>query len=220
LTYDLGGFQLAKWFNTIGVNAFVLKYRLPNSPDLVERDKGPLQDAQRAMRLIRSRAREWKINPDRIGVMGTSAGGHLASTVGTHFEDVSATGDSMDTMAFNANFMILVSPVITMGRYTHEGSRENFLGAGASEELIEKYSNELQVSARTPVCFIVHAADDTAVDPRNSMMFHAALVEKKVSASLHIFPHGAHKIGITKNPGSTALWPELCEMWLKETGFI
>ncbi len=220
VTYDLGGFQLAKWFNTMGVSAFVLVYRLPNSPDLVERDKGPLQDAQRAMRLIRSRASEWGINPEKTGVMGTSSGGHLASTLGTHCEDVSSVGDSPDQMSFRPDFMILVSPVISMGAYAHTGSRDNLLGDGPSEELIKKYSNELQVTSAAPVSFIVHAFDDDVVDKRNSIMFFQALVENNVSASLHIFPQGRHKVGVCGNPGSTALWMSLCEMWLKETGFI
>jgi acetyl esterase/lipase len=220
LAYDVSGFQIAKWFNTIGVTAFVLKYRLPNSPDIIEPDKGPLQDAQRAMRLIRSRAKEWGIDPEKIGVMGTSAGGHLASTLGTHSEDVSAIGDSADNMSFRPKFMILVSPVITMGDYTDKGTRENFLGESPSDGLIKKYSNEQQVTSETAVSFIVHAADDSVVDVRNSIMFFQALTEKKVSASLHIFPQGDHSIGVSKNPGSTALWTTLCEAWLREKGFI
>jgi acetyl esterase/lipase len=220
LAYDVSGFQVAKWFNTIGVTAFVLKYRLPNSPDLVERDKGPLQDAQRAMRLIRSRAKEWGIEPEKIGVMGTSAGGHLASTLGTHSEDVSSIGNSPDEMSFRPCFMILVSPVITMGAYTDKGGRENFLGESPSEELIKKYSNEQQVTSETAVSFIVHAADDSVVDVRNSIMFFQSLSENKVSVSLHIFPQGGHSIGVCKNPGSTALWTSLCKAWLGEEGFI
>jgi acetyl esterase/lipase len=220
LTYDLSGFQLAKWFNTIGMSAFVLKYRLPNSPDLVERDKGPLQDAQRAMRLIRSRAKEWGIDPEKTGVMGTSAGGHLASTLGTHSEDVAAIGDLLDQMSFRPDFLILVSPVITMGAYAHAGSRENLLGNKPSEELIKKYSNELQVTSATPVSFIVHAGDDKVVDLRNSIMFFQALAANNISASLHIFPQGGHDISICRKPGSAALWTTLCEMWLREKGFI
>lgn len=220
LTYILGGFQLAKWFNTIGVNAFVLKYRLPNSPDLIERYKAPLQDAQRAMRMIRANATKWNIQPDKIGIMGASSGGHLASTLGTHCEDVSAIGDSLDKVSFHPDFLILVSPVISMGTFTHAGSRDNLLGDNPSKELIQKYSNELHVTSATPPCFIVHAANDKAVDPRNSIMFFRALIENNVSGSLHIFPRGGHAIALCNNPGSTALWPSLCEMWLKEMGFI
>lgn len=218
LTYILGGFQLAKWFNTIGVTAFVLKYRLPTSPDLVEPEKGPLQDAQRAMRIVRARAS--KLGIRKIGVMGTSAGGHLASTLVTHGEDISAIGDSLDKISLQPDFLILVSPVISMGRYAHAGSRKNLLGAHPSKELIEKYSNELNVTSATPPGFIVHAADDKSVNPQNSIMFFQALMDNNVSGCLHIFPQGGHSISLCNNPGSTALWPSLCKVWLEEMGFI
>jgi acetyl esterase/lipase len=220
LAYDITGFQLAKWFNTIGVTAFVLKNRLPNSPDVIDRDKVSLQDVQRAMCIVRANAEKWNINPDKIGIVGTSAGGHLASTLGTHLEDVSAIGDSLDEVSFHPNFMILISPVITMGTYTHAGSRDNLLGDNPSKELIEKYSNELQVTSKTPPCFLIHAFDDDVVNPRNSIMFFQALLDKQVPATLHVFPQGQHKIAVSNNPGSTALWTKLCEMWLKEMGFI
>lgn len=219
LTYDLGGFQLAKWFNTIGMNAFVLIYRLPNSPDLSERHSAPLQDAQRAMRIIRSNAKRWNIQADRIGVMGASAGGHLATTLATNHEDVSLIGDSIDRHPYHPDFQILVSPVITMGKDAHSGSRMNLLGENPSEQLIKKYSNELNVSASTSPCFIVHAANDKSVSPRNSIIYFEALLNKQVSASLHVFPKGGHSIGLTKNPGSTQLWTTLCKAWLKEMGF-
>ncbi len=220
LTYVLGGTQLAKWLNTIGIHAFVLKYRLPNSPDLIVRHKGPLEDAQRAIKIIRDNVEKWDINPQKIGVMGTSAGGHLASTLGTHPEDVSTIGDSLDQFLTHPNFMILISPVISMGRYTHTGSYENLLGENPSQELIEKYSSELQVNEKTPPAFIVHAANDEAVDPQNSILFYQALMDHNIPASLHIFPHGGHKIGLRKNPGSTALWTELCKLWLEEMNII
>jgi len=220
LAHHLCGFQLAKWLNTIGVSAFVLKYRLPHSPDLIERHTAPLQDAQRAMRMIRANAEKWSINPDKIGIMGTSAGGHLASTLGTHSEDVSAIGDPLDKLSFRPNFLILISPVISMGTYTHTGSHDNLLGDNPSKELVEKYSNELQVTSATPPSFLVHAIDDHSVSPRNSMMFFQALIDNNVSASLHIFPQGKHEISITRKLGSAALWTSLCEMWLKEMGFI
>lgn len=215
LTYILGGTQLAKWLNSIGINAFVLKYRLPNSSDLVERSIGPLQDAQRAMRFIRANAGKWNIDKEKIGVMGASAGGHLASTLATHIEDVSSIGDSLDQYSFMPKFMILISPVISMGKYTHQGSRNNLLGQNPSEELIKKYSNEFHVNETTPSAFIVHSADDNAVNPKNSILFYQALLNHNISASLHIFPHGGHKIGLIDNPGSTDLWTELCELWLK-----
>lgn len=219
LTYILGGTQSAKWFNTIGINAFVLKYRLPNSPDLIEREKGPLQDAQRAMRWIKANAVKYNIDIEKIGVMGSSSGGHLAALLGTRNEDISAIGDSFDRELFHPAFMILVSPVITMGEYTHNGSRDNLLGKNPSEDLIKKYSAELQVNENTPPAFIVHAENDHAVNPRNSLMFYQAMLEKGREASLHIFPQGDHTIGLHNNPGSTELWTELCECWLGEIGF-
>lgn len=216
----MGAIQVAKWFNTMGISAFVLISRLPLSPDLVERSVAPLQDAQRAMRIIRSRASEWGIKADKIGVMGFSAGGHVASTIGVHTEDESAIGDSMDQISFRPDFMLLVSPVISMGEYAHTGSRNNLLGEKPSKELIEKYSNELQVTSQTPPPFIVHAENDPVVNPKNSLLFFNALREKNVSASIHIFPFGGHAIGLQNNPGSTKLWKELCEMWLNEKGFL
>jgi len=220
ITYVLSGTQLAKWFNTFGVNAFVLKYRLPHSPDLEVREIGPVQDAQRAMRLIRSRADAWQINGEKIGVMGISAGGHLASTLGTHSRDVAAIGDSLDRIGFRPDFMIMISPVITMGENTHSGSRENLLGENPSDQLIRKYSNELHVSESTPPGFLVHAANDQAVDPRNSLMFYRALLKFNDKSALHIFPEGGHGIALRNNPGSTGYWTDLCEAWLRELGMV
>jgi acetyl esterase/lipase len=220
LAYQISGIQLAKWFNTFGVSAFVLNYRLPNSPDLKQREIAPLQDAERAMRVIRANAEKWQIKPDKIGVLGTSAGGHLAANLGVASEDFAKTGDVLDEFSFNPNFMILVSPVISMGEYAHATSRKNLLGEKPSKELIEKYSLEKQVTAATPIAFIVHAADDKVVNPRNSLMFYNALLDKNISASLHIFPRGGHAIALRNNPGSTETWTNLCEMWLVEMGVI
>ena len=141
----------------MGISAFVLISRLPHSADLVDRSKAPLQDAQRAIRLIRVNAQNWGIQPNKIGIVGFSAGGHVASSLGTHTEDVSGIGDSLSNISFLPDFMLLVSPVITMGKFTHAGSRDNLLGEKPSNELIEKYSNELQVTAQTPPTFIVHS---------------------------------------------------------------
>jgi acetyl esterase/lipase len=220
LAYVISGTQLAKWFNSIGISAFVLNYRLPNSPDLKQREIAPLQDAQRAVRIIRANAEKWQIEADKIGVLGTSAGGHLAANLGTATEDTAKVGDELDKLSFNPNFIILISPVVTMGENTHAGSRKNLLGANPSKELIEKYSLEKQVTARTPAAFIVHAADDKAVSPRNSLLFYNALLDKNIGASLHIFPKGGHSIALRNNPGSTETWTNLCEMWLIEMGFI
>lgn len=220
VSYLYNGFNLAKWYNSIGVNAFVLIYRLPHQADLQNRELAPLQDAQRAMRVIRSNAPKWNIRADKVGVMGISAGGHVASMLGTHLDDVSAIRDALDTVNYRADFMVLLSPVITMGRYAHPGSKKNFLGADTSRQMIEKYSSELQVSGSTPPVFLVHAQNDSTVKVQNSVLFYNALIDKKVNASVHIFPQGGHGIRLDDNPGSTDLWMNLLEMWLKETGFI
>lgn len=220
LAHDISGHQLAKWYNTMGVTAFVLYYRLPNSPDLIEKEKGPLQDAQRAIRLIRANASKWNILPNKVGAMGTSAGGHLVATLGTHLEDVSVIGDAVDSNAFSPDFMMLVSPVITMGVYTHKGSKEHLLGKNTNAEMVERYSAELQVTKDTPPTFIVHAYNDTGVKPENSLMFFEALLEHAVSASFHVFPFGGHSIALRNNPGSTNLWTTIAEQWLEEMGFL
>lgn len=220
LAYVIAGSQVAKWLNTLGISAFVLNYRLPNSPDLVERQTAPLQDAQRAIRIIRANSGKWQIKPDKIGIFGTSAGGHLAALTAITTEDVSAINDEFDKWAVTPNFMILISPVITMGEYTHAGSKKNLLGENPSKELIEKYSLEKQVTAAAPPAFIVHAFNDESVSPRNSLLFFAALLDKNVPASLHIFPQGGHSIALRNNPGSTAEWTNLCESWLTEMDFI
>jgi acetyl esterase/lipase len=214
--YDISGFQIAKWFNTMGITAFVLNARFPHSPDLIERHSAPLQDAQRALRIIRKDAATWEINTKKIGIIGFSAGGHLASTLGTHTKDVSKINDPLDTVSFRPDFMMLISPVITMGPYTHEGSRDNLLGSKPSAELLAMYSNELHVTTTTPPTFLVHADDDRTVEARNSILFYTALRDKKIPASLHIFPFGGHNIALRNNPGSANSWSSLCEQWLTE----
>ncbi|MFP5041205.1 alpha/beta hydrolase [Parasediminibacterium sp. JCM 36343] len=220
LTYNLGGFQLAKWFNTMGISAFVVNYRLPTSPDLQQRELGPIQDAQRAMRIVRASAAKWGINVNRIGVQGSSAGGHLAAMMGNITNDVSAIKDELDTVSFRPNFMVLVSPVISMGAYAHKGSKDNLLGNNPSQQIIDKYSMELQVTPATPPCFIADAFNDKTVPPINSLLLYKALLEKNISTSFHVFPQGGHAIGLNNNPGSTDIWKALCEAWLKEMDFI
>lgn len=220
LAYQISGIQLAKWFNTLGISAFVLNYRLPNSPDLQQREIAPLQDAQRAMRIIRANAEKWGIVPDKIGIIGSSAGGHLAANLGIATGDVAKIGDDLDKFPYAPNFMILVSPVISMDEFAHATTKKNLLGENPSKELMEKYSLEKQVTVTTPTAFIVLAADDKVVNPRNSLVFYNALLDKKIPASLHIFPNGGHSIAVRNNPGSTAEWTNLCELWLIETGMI
>lgn len=220
LAYVISGTQLAKWFNAIGISAFVLNYRLPNSPDLVKREIGPLQDAQRAIKIIRANANKWGIKSDKIGMQGSSAGGHLATLAGTHTEDLSAIQDSLDNISVLPNFLILVSPVIDLGPYAHAGSRKNLLGENPSQDLINKYSTQNRVSSSTPPTFIAGAFNDKAVPPINSLLFYKALLEHGVSTSFHVFPQGGHAIALRNNPGSTEQWTNLCEAWLIEMGLI
>lgn len=220
LAYVVSGTQIAKWFNSIGVTAFVLNYRLPNSPDLKQRELGPLQDAQRAIKYIRANAVKLGIRPDKIGIQGSSAGGHLAAWAGIATDDVSAIGDSLDSVSSRPDFVMLLSPVIDLGKYAHVGSRNNLLGPNASPQLIEKYSNHLHVTEKSSPAFIVHAYNDKAVNPQNSLLFFQALLDKKVPSSLHIFPQGAHAITLHNNPGSVEQWTVLLEAWLKEMNFI
>ncbi|SJZ36688.1 alpha/beta hydrolase [Sediminibacterium ginsengisoli] len=219
LSHIYNGFQMARWFNSIGINAYVLIYRLPHQADLVKRETAAWQDAQRAMRLIRANATAWKIKADKIGVMGVSAGGHLASTLAIHTEDVSNIQDSLTNVSFRPDFMILLSPVITMGKFAHGGSKRNLLGADTLGANLQRFSSELNVTAQTPPTFIVHAYNDNSVPVQNSLLFYNALIEKKVNASLHVFPQGAHAIKLRDNPGSVEYWSQLCEAWMNEMNF-
>ncbi len=220
ITYKMGGFARAKWLNVLGINAFVLIYRLPNQPSLKHRALAPLQDAQRAMSLIRFHAKEWKIHPDKIGVMGASAGGHVAAMVGTETKDVSDINDKVSTFPFRPDFMVLVSPVITMGKYAHEGSRENLLGKHPTDKQINQFSAENRVTSKTPPCLIADAFNDHVVDPHNSLLFYKALLHHKISTSFHVFPQGDHAIALTNNPGSAAYWADLWQSWLQEMEFL
>lgn len=220
ITYQSGGFTLAKWFNVMGMTAFVLIYRLPDAPNLLHREIAPGQDAQRAMRIIRMHAASWHIDSRKIGVMGASAGGHVAASLGTATEDISTIGDSLDQYSFHPDFMILVSPVISMGLYAHKGSRESLLGDHPSEIMIRKYSAELHVTSKTPPCFIADAFNDRTVDPHNSLLFYQALLDHRVPTSFHVFPQGGHSIQMRNNPGSTRYWTALCEGWLWEMKFL
>ncbi|MDQ3277875.1 MAG: alpha/beta hydrolase [Bacteroidota bacterium] len=220
LSYLYNGFNFAKWLNTHGINAFVLLYRLPHQQDVKKGQTAPVTDAQRAVRILRANAAKWSLLKDKIGVMGVSAGGHVATTLGTFPEDVSSIRDSLDTVSFQPDFMLLLSPVITMGLYAHKGSKRLFLGEDTTAATIRKFSNEHQVTASTPPTFLVHAQNDSTVNVRNSLYFFHALIEKGVQASMHVFPQGGHNIGLVDNPGSTDLWLELLYRWLVEKGFV
>ena len=220
LAYVVSGSQIAKYINTIGGTAFVLKYRLPVSPDLIHRETGPLQDAQRAIKKMRSLASKYSYSANRIGVIGASAGGHLASSLGVYTEDYTEVKDSVYKYSFRPDFMVLISPVVSLADpYAHKGSRENLLGKDAGKELVDKFSTNLHVTAQTPPTILFHANDDKTVPSLNSVFFYSALREKGVNASLHIFPHGGHAINLTTSPGSTIQWMPILDAWLKETGF-
>jgi acetyl esterase/lipase len=204
LSYDWEGTDIAKLLNTHGIAAFVLKYRLPDSLSSTNPDKVPLLDAKQAIRIVRSRAKEWNINPIHIGIMGFSAGGHLASTLSTKFED--------DT---RPDFSILIYPVISMDKaIAHAGSRNNLIGLQPTNDLIKLYSNEFQVNPKTPPTFILHATDDNSVPVENSLLYYEALKKNKVAAEMHIFPTGGHGFGMALGKGSLEKWPNLLFEWL------
>lgn len=216
LAYNISGFQLAKWFNTLGINAFVLNYRLPNSVDLVQRETGAIMDAQRAIKYIRAHANELHIKSNKIGMQGSSAGGHLAAMIANINVDLSKIGDDLDTISPTPNFCILVSPVIDMGNYAHKGSKKNLLGEHPSNEQIQQYSVQNIVHKNSPPHFIVGAINDASVAPMNNLLYYKSLLEQKISVSYHIFPQGAHSIAVRNNPGSADLWTSLCEAWMNE----
>lgn len=214
---DHEGFEMAKWLVEMGVAGIVLKYRLPNGNHQI-----PSGDARRALRIIRSKANEWGIQPNKIGIAGSSAGGHLASTVGTHFDagDPEAK-DPVGKTSCRPDFMLLLYPVITMKEeFTHMGSRNNLLGKGNDMNLVVLYSNELHVTPETPPTFLVLADNDTGVVPRNSIEFYTALKTNKVPAEMHLFAKGGHGFGMRKNNIPADHWPELFVDWLKSAGFI
>jgi len=182
---------IAELLQDRGVAAFVVKYRLPSDVTMVDKSIGPLQDAQQSIRLLREHASEWNINPSKVGVMGFSAGGHLASTVGTHFSKAYVPND--DNVNLRPDFMVLVYPVISMmNGLTHKGSREALLGTNPTDKLVRLFSNEQQVNDETPPTLLLHAADDRIVDVDNSIDFFEALRHHKVPVEMIVFPKGDH----------------------------
>lgn len=215
LTYDLGGYQIAKWFNTLGISAFVLNYRLPISPDVKQREIAPLQDIQAAIKYIRKNAEQYGISPEQIGVIGTSAGGHLAASVSNIATDYTELKDSWTSISTIPNFAILISPVIDLGEFAHVGSRKSLLGENASPEKISEYSMQNRVTEKTPPTILFHAQNDKTVPVMNSFLYYQAMTKNKVKGSLFIFPEGEHKIGITNKSELTDNWKKLCSDWLK-----
>ncbi len=218
LSMDKEGFAVARWLNRAGVAAFVVKYRLgPRYHHPVM-----LDDAQRAVRTVRARAIQWGVDPARVGVLGFSAGGHLASTAGTHFDAGSPTAsDPIDRASSRPDFMILVYPVITMTEpFVHRGSRDNLLGTMPSRALVELLSNERQVTRATPPTFIVASTDDRTVPVENSLRFYDALVRDSVPVELHVFETGRHGFGLAAGDAVLSVWPELAEAWMRGRGLL
>ncbi len=211
LAMDHEGKQIAEWLNARGIAAFVLKYRLGpryHHPAM-------LNDVQQALRTVRSRAKEFGIASDRIGVWGFSAGGHLASTAATHFATVDGVNSRPD-------FAILSYPVLTLTdeQYVHKGSRKNLLGETPDPELVRQLSNEFQVTPQTPPTFLFHTNADTGVPPENSILFYMALRKAGVPAEMHIFEKGAHGLGLAQKDAAAKMWPALLEQWFRTRGIL
>jgi len=221
-TYE--GKDVARWLNEQGVAAFVLRYR--HAPRY--RHPAPLQDAQRALRTVRARADEWKVDSRRVGIMGFSAGGHLASTAGTHFDDGKPDADDpVEKAGCRPDFLILAYPVITLREpHAHKGSRDNLLGDKPSEELLTSLCNDEQVTAKTPPTFLFHTSEDAAVPPENSVLFYLALRRHKVPAELHVYEKGRHGVGLATGAGGTpndpvlTTWKEHLADWMKGRGLL
>lgn len=208
------GYKAAKWLNSIGITAFVLKYRLPSDEIMIDKTIGPLQDAQEAIRYIRRNAKKWDINPQKVGVMGFSAGGHLASTLSTHYNKV--VYKAIDTISAKPNFSVLVYPVISMNeKITHKGSRTNLLGSMPSSETIERYSNDKQINETTPPTFIVHAMDDKSVPIENSIEYFLALKKNNVLSEAYFYQTGKHGFGLGRDGTTSKYWTKHCEEWLR-----
>jgi len=219
LAFDHEGNAIAKWLNDNGIAGIILKYRLPSDQIMTDKSIAPLQDAQEAMRVIRRNAAEWKIDPKKIGVIGFSAGGHLASTISTHYgEKVYIVKDNINA---RPDFSLLIYPVVSMDTtITHRGSRNNLIGLKPSEEQVRRFSNELQITADTPPAFLVHSADDKAVPVMNSIGYFRGLQKNNVPAELHIFQKGGHGYGLSPNGGTESSWPGLCLKWMKQIGIL
>ena len=217
LAYDWEGSDIARWLNSHGIAAFVLKYRLPGSKSNMVPHKSPLMDAQRAMRLVRYHAEKWNLDAAKVGIMGFSAGGHLASTLSTHFDAGDPENDDpVEKLSCRPDFSVLVYPVVSFTKeYTHMGSRENLLGKDADPELVKHFSNELQVSKDTPPAILIHSGDDQAVPVENSIAYYHALQKQGITTELHIYPYGGHGYSLAIGQGHLSTWPDRVIEWIK-----
>ena len=216
LAMDHEGKQIGEWLNAHGIAGFICDYR--------HRGKGyghpaPLQDAQRAIRTVRARAKEFGVDPNKVGILGFSAGGHLTSTAVTQF-DAGDASDEIGRVSCRPDFGILCYPVISFDQpFTHKGSLKNLLGENPTPEQITSMSSEKRVTDQTPPCFLWHTAEDKGVPPQNSLVFFAALKEHNVPAELHIYERGKHGLGLAKDIPGTSAWSDACLAWLKVHGF-
>lgn len=218
LAFDHEGNAIARWLNDNGIAGIILKYRLPSDRIMQDKSVGPLQDAQEAMRIIRRNAKEWNIDPAKIGVIGFSAGGHLASTLSTHFAE--KVYDIKDKTSARPDFSLLIYPVISFDTtFTHMGSRNNLIGMDPGESLVIRFSNDLQITEETPPAFLVHSADDRAVPALNTISYFNGLQKQGINSEMHVFQKGGHGYGLATGRGTESLWPELCINWLKSNGY-
>jgi acetyl esterase/lipase len=213
LAIDHEGVDVAKAFNQIGVTAFVLKYRLPNDSIMADKSTGPLQDAQQAIRMVRQQSAAWGLNPAKVGIMGFSAGGHLAATAATHF-NMMADATTKDTTSVRPDFAILMYAVVSFDdSIAHKGSKANLIGKNPTAEQTKLFSNELQVTKNSPPVFLVHAGDDATVPVENSIRYYQACIKNKVSAEMHIYPKGGHGFGLN-NKTTNDKWFDRLTSWL------
>jgi acetyl esterase/lipase len=217
LAIDKEGADIAAWLNGTGITVFVLKYRVPQFGH-----PAPLQDVLRAIRLVRRDAAKWGVDPAKIGVLGFSAGGHLAGSAATLYEDAAGrTGAQIDSVSARPDFQVLVYPVITLsGPYAHNGSRDYLLGKTPAPALVESLSLQNRVTAATPPAFLVHGGNDASVPVENSVMYYLALRKAGIAAELHAYQHGPHGVGILPGNGPISDWPRRCEEWLRARGLI
>lgn len=211
------GYNVAKRFNEVGVAAFVLKYRLPSDAIMIDKSFGPLMDAEQAMYIVRGQAKKWNVDPAKVGIMGFSAGGHLASTLTVHYDDVKI--ENKEKVSLRPDFSILIYPVISFIESPHTGSANNLAGTNATQAQKEYFSNERHVTPQTPPTFLVHANDDNGVPVQNSILFNQALVANKVKAEMHLYQGGGHGFGLN-NKTTSDDWFERLTNWMKSNKFL
>lgn len=218
LAIDHEGYKVAEWLKSIGVAGIVLKYRLPEDFLMTNKEIVPLMDAQQAIRMVRKNASQWNIDPHKIGIMGFSAGGHLASTATTHFNQL--VGNIIDTTSVRPDFSVLIYPVVSFQEFGHSWTRYRLLGDHPTPDEIARFSNELWVTEDTPPVFLVHSTNDTGVPVENSIRFYQQCVKNNVPAAMHIFETGKHGYGMGRPASPEGNWPQLFEQWMRSRQII